>query len=584
VLQAVTPAVAIDLTQILDEVQGSAYDEVSNRLYFLEKQTGTLKSLQLTPGCEAATPPFCVSTSVATGFDQPSDVAVNAAAGLAYVVASREPALWRVDLKSKATTKIAAGIGTFSQIVLAPEINSAYVTDYFQGNLFRVDLSTGDKPVVAGGLKFPAGLVVNEDRTLAYVADQSGFGGGGVISEINLVTGERTRTVAGSRFGRFGFLAWTDSSESALYALEYMGAGASSVVRVDLVASAKTVVATFGGNCDPQCKEGLSGLAVNPSGSGLYVGLRDKVILLPLKAPPAQRVFLSIGNIPTTSIDQDGFANTASFVDSPFGGTLDIFGNLTLLKATYKADSYRILVSKSGIPGAPVPILASWTAYHWKTTPLPAHYEPELVSPAPNSGRYSIPQDYQSSSTAPFRSPTYLMMRWPTSDYGKYTLQIQIFDSTGKNITNKIPPNQRSLTLWIDNTPPVADLQTIRHGGLDVSPCEIVQTAPNSFDFGLEASDANGHLLGYSLRAVWGRNQSATIFSKSYNDHKDDDGPHLWNGEVDFLPTPPWPAKCNCAHTFTLQVSKRTTNGYSYILSSNSYQSITINNTGNSCQ
>jgi hypothetical protein len=43
-------------------------------------------------------------------------------------------------------------------------------------------------------------------------------------------------------------------------------------------------------------------------------------------------------------------------------------------------------------------------------------------------------------------------------------------------------------------------------------------------------------------------------------------------------------ATCNCAHTFVLRASKRTTNGYSYILSSSSYQSITINNAGSTCQ
>lgn len=582
-LQTVAPAAAIDLAQGLADVRGVAYDEVSNRLYFLEDRTHALKSLDLTPGCEAATPPFCVSTTVATGFYQPSDVAVNAAAGLAYVVESGEPALWRVDLKSRATTKIATGIGALSQIVLAPEMNSAYVTDYYGGTLRRVDLSTGVSSVLADRLFFPNGLAVNTDHTLAYVSEATKDYGRSVISEINLGTGARTRIVASSALGRyFSFLAWTDSSESALYALEQT-LGIARILRVDLVTSTQTVVASFTSNCSPQCEEALYGLAVNPSGSGLYLGRGDKVIRVPLKALPAQRVFLSIGNVPTTNIDPDGYANTASFVHSPFGGTLDIFGNLTLLKTTYKADSYRILVSKTGTPGPPVPILASWTASHWNPNSKPPHYEPELVAPDPTNGRYSIPQDYQSALTAPFWSPTYLMMRWPTSDNGTYTLRIQIF-SNGVNITNKIPMNQRTLTVRIDNTPPVADLQTIRHGGQDVSPCEIVQTTPNSFDFGLEASDANGHLLGYSLRAVWGRNQSATVLSDSYSSHVNEDGPHSWkNSSVLFLPSPGWEAKCNCAHTFTLQVSKRTINGYGYILSSSSYQSITINNTGNTC-
>jgi DNA-binding beta-propeller fold protein YncE len=527
-----------------------------------------------------------VSTLVAPGFNLPSDVAVNAAAGLAYVVTSKEPALWKVDLKSKAVTRIAFGFGTSSQIVLAPEINSAYVTDRSLGNLYRVDLSTGATKVLAKGLKLPHGLAVNADRTLAYVVEVANTGS--VISEINLGTGERTRAVGGSRFSSFGFLAWADTSESALYTTE--GPLVAKILRMDLVALAQTEVTNFSVNCAPQCEPGLSGLAVNPSGSGIYVGRGDKVIRLPLKAPPAQRVFLSVGNVPTTSIDKDGYANTttdpgSSFkvVDSPFGGTLDIFSNLTLLLSK-NANKYKILVvGRNGSPVAPVPILASWTAKQWITPigQLP-HFEPKLVAPD-SDGFYSIPSQYRKPETVPLLEPQYLMMRWPTSENGLYKLQIQILNSKGIDITKKmIPVDQQFLTVLIDNTPPVADLKTIQHGGVGVSPCEIVQTAPNSFDFGLEASDAGGHLLGYSLRAGWGRNQSETIFSETYSPlHVSPN--HLWTGFTGVLPTTGWEAKCNCAHTFTLQVSKRTINGYNYILSSSSYESITINNTGNSC-
>ena len=110
------------------------------------------------------------------------------------------------------------------------------------------------------------------------------------------------------------------------------------------------------------------------------------------------------------------------------------------------------------------------------------------------------------------------MTRWPTSDNGLYTLKIQIFRGA-TDITFRIPLAQRTLTVLVDNTLPVASLQAIRavdatHSASEILPCQIVSTPfPNSFDFGLTAYDANGHLLGYSLSAFWGRNRSETVLS-----------------------------------------------------------------------
>ncbi len=255
------------------------------------------------------------------------------------------------------------------------------------------------------------------------------------------------------------------------------------------------------------------------------------MIRFPLSTvPDHSRVFLSIGSIPVTSISQSsGYANTSAtppdapfkVLDAPFGGTLDIFGDLTLL-LNKTATSYRILISSvNGVPvNTPTPIIASWTAYRWNPASLPRpRYEPFLMAPDASllaPGSYRIPTEYSSPATVPYWSPTYLMMRWPTSDNGLYTLKIQIFRGA-TDITFRIPLAQRTLTVLVDNTLPVASLQAIRavdatHSASEILPCQIVSTPfPNSFDFGLTAYDANGHLLGYSLSAFWGRNRSETV-------------------------------------------------------------------------
>jgi hypothetical protein len=605
------------------QVSAIAYDQVSNRLYFLDFN-GALKSLLLNPLCEAGPPASCASPVPVASFSAPTGLAVNGTTGFAYVTeidrATSTGVLWRVDLTSGGKVRITALPPGFPHgIVLAPETNSAYIVGQdeklfgtINGHLWRVDISTGSILSTIDLSVIPEALVVNSARTLAYVLR----GNPVRLVTIDLVTGKETRNIGS--FGQFTMgpysLAWTDSSETTLYAL-IEGNSDSALLRVDPAASTASLVARFatGGNL---LLRGVSndlssgGLAVNPSGSGVYVGSDHSVVRFPLGAAPNGQVFSSIGYIPRASIPTSGIANTApgapfQVVDAPFGGTLDIFGDLTML-ATFGATHYRILVSPGPppfSPGSPIvgsPIVASWTASRWTEPPtgLP-HYEPTLVAPDA-TGLYSIPSEYAAvPSKAPYWSPAYLMMRWPTSDNGLYTLQIQIFKATGTvpnttpicpsthclDITfQKIPkPSDHALTVQVDNTLPVANLKNVvKASGAQVSPCAIVSLPdPNSFTFNVEVSDVNDHLLGYTLGAVWGRNQSATIASDSY--------PHAVSVK-DFLPRPslsdphpPWHATCNCAHFFTLTVSKRTTNGYRTILSSSSSQSITINNTGQTC-
>ncbi|HXO42047.1 MAG TPA: hypothetical protein VN999_11385 [Thermoanaerobaculia bacterium] len=599
------------------QVSEIAYDQVSDSLYFLDFN-GALKSLQLNPACEAGTPASCASPAPVTSFSQPTSLAVNGTTGFAYVTdfdrVTSKGALWRVDLKSKAKAKvqITALPGLAHGIVLAPETNSAYIVGQRvgvgpppAGHLWRVDLSTVSTGSILSTVDLsilPQALVVNSARTLAYVLQANPVR----FVTIDLATGKETGNIGNfgqTQFGPYS-LAWTDSSETTLYAL-IGNLTQSALLRVDPAASTASLVATFatGSTVPVGQQEELftsGGLAVNPSGSGIYVGSDHSVVRFPLGAAPNGQAFSSIGYIPVASIDpKTGKATTAppaqfQVVDAPFGGTLDIFGDLLRLRKTLGATHYRILVSPGRValpPPTGIPIVASWTTDLWTQPPAPAlgHYVPTLVAPDA-TGLYSIPTEYADPLRVPFWRPPYLMMRWPTSDNGLYTLQIQIFNGAGTprgaapicpsttciDISKKILPNDH-VTVLVDNTLPVADLRhVLKASGDKVDPCTIVSSPdPNSFTFDMEVSDGvNDHLLRYALGAVWGRNQSQTITSDSY--------PHdvHVNGS---LPNPAWKATCNCAHFFTLTVSKRTTNGYRNILSSSSSQSITINNTGQTC-
>lgn len=600
---AAAQAVPIDLVKSLPGTRGAALDDLNSRLLFLQKQSTAnhalwdLKSLQLTPGCKQGTAPCSVST-VATGFHQPEDVAVNPAAGVAYITSARSgpfvpfgaSILWRVDLKTGSTKAMTYALSRAGQIALAPEVNAAYVTenspficfeaDCVPGFIARVDLTTGAITRVDQDLSL-FGLIVSEDRERAYVSlfDR--------VLEVDLGTGEPIRTVATNTGGvdALTFLAWADETESALYVLEVdEGFSLNKVSRVELATSKTSLVADNLGGV-------LSGIAVDPSGDSLYLSLSSKVIRLPLLTPPTtEPVFLSVGRVPVTSIDPDGYANSKpgdplQVVDAPFGGTLDIFGNLFNFWSLNAAE-YRILVRRIGDPPPNnfSPIVASWTTQRWNGT----RFETVVVAPLPGTqpGRYAIPKEYSKTTTIPFWSPPYHMLRWQTFEKGKYELKVQIFNSAGTNITKKLPAAKNSLILQIDNHPPAVDLTDILSPDGVVEPCTIVRApTANSFAFKLTADDPHGHLLGYSLSALWGRNRSGGIFSESYDTHGDEDGPHLWKGVKDaVLPNNNWSATCNCAYTFVLDAWKRTINGYSYILRSSSRQSVTLDNTGDSCE
>lgn len=567
-------APGLALTNIATGVTGGigiAADPGGNTVYYVDWNGGTLKRITLSPpDCIA---PACAVTTIASGLSHPQDVALDTANNVAYVT-TRDDAgttgkLWRIELTAPfAKTLVTFNFGAPHQIALDAATDTAYTVGYDSGILWKVQLSTGIKKKIFTGLQKPIGLAVTADRTRAYVTEETP----GRINEIEIATAKSLRTIA---IGATPFyLTWADPTESSLYVVRR---GTKDIQRVDLPTSA-TVTALSGLPALP------SGVAVHPFGGAIYVAADNVVVRENLGTLPAtEPVFLGVGNIPSSSIDLvDGYATTPAgyfmqVKDAPFGGTLNIFGNFTTFAAI--GTHYRVMVRRNGGPEAP--LVQSWTMARWD--PVSSMYKSFTVIPD-SDGRYAIPPEYPST---PHRLlPAFLMMRWPTSLNGLYELRVEVYQQSGASFVDKtfMIPTGNKLTLRVDNDPPVVALNGIYQLGLPnpVGTCAIVSAPPSTFQLQITAHDPNGHLLSYSAVAYWGNNKSGTVIPGV--GYSAQDGPRTWFGVTNLkAPAAGWAAQCNCAHSFFVHASKRTTDGYSYVYYSSAHRSITIMNTGTTC-
>lgn len=586
---------------------GAALDEEKRRLYYVEYNAGTLKTVALPPQCGPGTAiPSCSTTirTIASGFSHPEDVALDPAHGYAYVTtrddAGTTGVLWKVNIATGAKNKVTFNLGAPQQLVLDVSRNQAYTVGYDDGKLRRIDLTTGAKTPLVTGLGHPVGLAVTKDGASAYVTEQNTS----QVSKIDLVLNVKNPTPAVTGLVSPFFLAWTDDSQNALYVVERDPA--NKIERIELSTSARN-------DAIIKLPWRPSGIAASGNGSQVYAATDGKIEMISMMSLDlTQPVFLSVGRVPVSaSTITNGYATTTSpgfsfqVKDSPFGGTLDLFGNLNNFKmqgATY----YDVSVSKDA--GAYASLNLSWNMYKWD----PAQAKYELVPVAPSKTvtllgvthyLYLIPAEYPLN--AGWWQPPFQVMRWPSGENGDYKFKIGIYDASGADITWKLPAAQNSLMVKIDNTPPDVTLSNICQKGVagvfgnpcypdkEVKPCDIVSSGANTYYFKITAYDANAHLLSYGLTALWGDNKSVSVFSDSYGNHLA--GAPLWSGVANFNApqyaqprcsndTHVWCATCNCAHTFYLGAWKRTIDGYNYLLYRDYHKSITINNANAVCQ
>jgi DNA-binding beta-propeller fold protein YncE len=574
---ATTPALAatIDMATGVAAGIGIAADPVNANVYYVEYNGGTLKRIHINAGCDLVSPATCPITTVMSGLIHPEDVALDLDHNLAFVTTRDDPgttgSLWRIPLGGGARSLVTFNLGAPQQIVLDIPTNTAYVAGYDVGKIWKIDLTTGAKVAVMTGLGHPVGLAVTSDRTRAYVTEQTPAR----LAEIDLAVHIRIRNVVTGLTAPF-FVTWTDPAQYALYLVQR--GPANNVQRVDVPSSTTTTVIT-----------GLptvpSGIAVNLLAGAAFVAADAKVVKVGLAAlPMGEPVFLGVGHVPSTKI-VDGYATTDpgyffQVKDSPFGGTLNILGNLSNFKAL-TATHYRVNVSYEGAAAAPLAL--SWNTYHWNA--VTSQFDLTPVSPVPGPDKvYAIPADYPLHAERWY--PSFLMMQWPSgaNGNGHYTFTVELFRQSGTVFTPVATP-ANSLTVLVDNSGFSTDVVHIYQDGstTPLPVCAIVESGLNQFYVEVTAYDPNKHLLNYGVTILFGHNASSSWFSDSYASHVDAEGPHLWSGVTNYKVPKVFSATCSCAHTFYLGAWKRTIDGYNYLLYSSAHQSITINNAGLPC-
>ena len=277
--------------------------------------------------------------------------------------------------------------------------------------------------------------------------------------------------------------------------------------------------------------------------------------------PPgsAGPTFAGVGLVPATYIDPLGYASIDiagyySATDAPFGGKLNVFGNWISLYFFQGARSYRVLHSKDGGPATP--LLQTWTNFRQ----VGSDWVAQAIGP--NAlGRYAVPNPLLQAWYLPN-----LLVSWQTDTFGDgtYDLSLELFDGAG----NPLPaPPSNGLRLFVTNAPPVPVIDGVSYNGGAVCACAIVTQGDNpgtGFTFDISVTDPSGALRSFSLRGIFGNNQSTgTIYSDSYASHVDADGPNRWNGVTGLtVPASPWRADTSCAYSFILSAGSRVQNGY----------------------
>jgi hypothetical protein len=280
----------------------------------------------------------------------------------------------------------------------------------------------------------------------------------------------------------------------------------------------------------------------------------------------------SVGLIPTSNsvIGADGKATTAAsyhpqVTNAAFGSRLNFLGNRANIAAAMASGASRHKISYRKVGSTSwLPLLSAWSNYKWvgttytlETTTFDEHNTYKLPDPAVD---YSIDD---------------LLIQFDSRnlDDGLYEFTIHLYRSDG--ITPVSTPVQ-VLSLFIDNSVPQVAINSIKHKGVKVDACAIVNLdSPTDgvvVDYG--ASDPEGNLRLYRLRAEWGEGSSVLIDSKDY----DTTMGNVWTGSASIVAPSSgvFTPVVTCAHAFCVEAWARTTNGYTYVGYNSYRQFITL--------
>lgn len=267
-----------------------------------------------------------------------------------------------------------------------------------------------------------------------------------------------------------------------------------------------------------------------------------------------------VGLIPTTKIDAAGRATTDAgyFIvasNAAFGGVLNVIGNKPNLDSliTTSGAYYCKVKHREGTSGTFSYFRTAWYNYSWNATI--GDYQLQAFGPDADNF-YLLPTpgvDYSIHD---------LLFQFNSSQLtqGIHQFEVEFYKSTKALIAT---PAQ-TLTLNIDNTVPSVKINSVKHGGVEVGTCSIVQmtSATDGIVVNFDANDAEGNLQSYAVTAVWGDGTPATLASDLYTPAKGN-----WAGVTNQNApgSGVWVPVTSCAHSIEVSATSRITNGYGYI-------------------
>lgn len=542
------------------DAMGSAYRLTTDQLLVADAGAGTIS---------AVNPHTHVKTLLGSGYNAPHDIELSVD-GLHAYVAESPGTLLRVNLSNlnrAAATVVASGLNGIQQIALDEAHGFAYVAEFTGGTIQRITLAGGAKKVVAT-IAYPRGVLITTDGRFAYVSSDAG-----TITRFDFSNNTNIVTVSGLNAPRH--LTWADAGQSAILFPQPNPSG--TVLKVDLTKSpavATAIVASVPAN--PYSVAVLSSNQILITSANVISEVDLSASLFSAAGP----ILLGIGFIPADIIHlPDGFADTTmdpsyffQVKDCPFGGTLPLMINWQAAR-TAGANFYQVWVNG-------VLVTSAFSDYLWSV----ALNEFELHTTVPQNGYYQL----RSSGQIWLNYWLGLLLDTTGKSNGINTISVKLFsaESAGSEIGLDTDTG-RFASVMIDNTTPTAILEQIlqQPGNIPISTCGLVTTGAPTFTFEITAS-ASAYLLGWSLSAYWGDNQSTTVASDNYSNHITPS--RIWTGLTDATVPPPGPTLWNayvsgdptskhCAHSFFVDAWDRVINGWGYVHSTASYQkSITI--------
>lgn len=305
--------------------------------------------------------------------------------------------------------------------------------------------------------------------------------------------------------------------------------------------------------------------------------------------------FLTVGADSVSDISKTtGLYSSLSYANVPYGSALEIFAEFGApLRSSPTPFYYRLSYSLDGVNFTPI------------TTPLSDVQHIPVGGSSVGVSTYLGPQVvgttqalYQMRSMLPWNRPTHIGTWHTPVTPGKYTLRLEVFDSTGAKVLSSasiltyydaqvplgtvkpVSIDQCDLMITIDNSPLDLEITTPTTDPCGFIPWNQTTTPVLSLTFGISVQHPNNRILNWSFNYVKGANP--TEFNITGNASTGTPLPSV--NTTTTVSSSPAPGDStmiagltsSCAYAVILRARPYVRNGYSFLSSTSETEALAI--------